>query len=168
VIEIEITCPHGQMKLSIDDAQKLVDEISEKIKDARISGGPLTSFMADPAYVSRQELFQFFRQYVDERFVTRRIGRLFAAIVKAEIYGERDGRSRLPMGVICGRCKSPVSNALCGAYVHGGHRYYRTEWGYLISFDALKRHSSEFMPGGSHELSGPVLESFRILAGNLE
>lgn len=168
MIKIEVACPHGQMQFSIDDAEKLIIEIREKIQQAHITGGALETFLADPAYVSRQELFQFFRQFVDERYITRRIGRMFAAIVKGEIYGDRDGRTALPLGIICGRCKSSVANSICGAYVHGGHRYYRTEWRYLVNVEALKQHKQEFLPGGSHELSGPVLESFCILADSLE
>lgn len=161
MIQIVIDCPHGQMRLSIDEAELLATDIAEKIEKARRVGGPLSSFLENEGYVCRQELFTFFRQYLPEEYISRRIGRVYAAIVKAGMSGGPRYCEPLPLGIICGKCNSPIEGPCREPFLE--HGYYRNDWEYYISTSALKKHAAHFMPGGSHELSGKFLEGFCLM-----
>lgn len=165
---IVVNCPHGQMNLLIEDAERLAATINEEIVKARKSDGPLRAFIERDEYFCREELYQFFRQSLPEQYISRRIGKLYAAIVRAGSPEWRSSHAELPLGIVCANCNSSLDKTCRKPFGESGHRYYRNDWEYYINISALERHAAEFLPGGSRELSGKILGSFRLLMDNLE
>lgn len=164
MIPIVVDCPHGRTEFSLEEAEQLVATLNKKIAEVHKVSSPLSAFIERDEYFCRKELFQFFRQFLPEQHISRRIGKLYATIVRAGMTGWRSRQATPLFEIVCAKCDLSLDKT-CKEL--DGHQYYRNKQEYYVNIAALRQHAAAFMPGGSQEILGTKLESFRLLMENL-
>ena len=162
MIVIDVPCSHGTTKLTIEEAETLLDSLSTNIESAkrRLQKG-LT--LTDGRYLGRRDLYDFSRQFMPDGAVRNRAGKLFGTVVRTSMPCYHRSTSPLPLRILCGACKLPLgASDTCNVMRRtSGHRYYENDREYLIDTRSLIEYEDQFLPGGTYQLNAKKLEDFK-------